>query len=514
MPSLIPDDGGGVGSGQGSAVFQRWLFHLGCVLALAWPAFFNGQPFYFPDSTAYVRAADSAVYVFSGHAISTEWTDHYRRSLQPGGKVLQPDRHVSARGNDLGTESVMAGRSPYFGALLWLSYVFSRFWLFVVAQAAISYWLIRLALRLFGLARPAIVAGTVLVLSAVTALPYFIGLLMPDLLAGIGILALLLLAIDRGRLARGERIGLLALILLSVVAHLTHILIVAAMAAVLGIWALAHRWPRARIVSLIWPTALILLAGIASVMVTSLVVEQVFGRKPLLVPLLTARFMADGPGLDYLRRHCPDAGFAACAWADRPHVVAAEFLWSHDPAKGGYMFADTATRRALSAEDRRFAIAVLAEYPVAQASNILRNGWRQAIDFEADLLNYHCGERARCWTSLPPHERAGLLASVGGRQLWPQPMIATLHYGAMIVAIVLLAAWLAVHARRGGRGRDDVLLWLLLLVVAMAVNALLGGGISEPQPRYQARIMWLLPLVAIIAGLLWRGADEPRKTDG
>lgn len=514
MPSLIPDDGGGVGSGQGSAVLQRWLFHLGCVFALAWPAFINGQPFFFPDSTAYVRAADSAAYVFSDHAIRTEWTDHYRRSLQPGGKVDRPDRHVSARGNDLGTESIMAGRSPYVGALLWLSYVSGRFWLFVVAQAAISYWLIRLALRLFGLARPAIVAGTVLLLSALTALPYFTGLLMPDLLAGLGILALLLLAIDRGRLERGERIGLLALILLAVVSHLTHILIVAAMAAVLWLWALAHRWPRARIASLIGPTALILVAGIASVTITSMVVERVFGRKPLLVPLLTARFMADGPGLDYLRRHCPGAGFAACAWADRPHVVAAEFLWSHDPARGGYMFADTATRRALSAEDKAFALAVLAEYPVAQAANILRNGWRQAIDFEADLLNYHCAAGARCWTSLPPRERASLLASVGGRGLWPQPTIATLHRGAMVLAILLLAAWLIRHARRGGGGRDDVLLWLLLLVVAMAVNALLGGGVSEPQPRYQARVMWLLPLLAIIAGLLWRDEDEPRASDG
>ena len=76
MPSLIPDDGGGGWQRQGSAVLQRWLFHLGCVLALAWPAFVNGQPFYFPDSTAYVRAADSAAYIFSGERIRTEWTEH------------------------------------------------------------------------------------------------------------------------------------------------------------------------------------------------------------------------------------------------------------------------------------------------------------------------------------------------------------------------------------------------------------------------------------------------------
>ncbi len=496
------------------AVLQRWLFHLGCVLALAWPAFINGQPFYFPDSTAYVRAADSAAYIFSGERIRTEWTEHYRRSLDPEAKARDADRHVGARGNDLASESIMAGRSPYFGALLWLSYLLSRFWLFVVAQAAIAYWLVRVALRLFGLARPATVAGTVLLLSAVTALPYFTGLLMPDLLAGIGILAFLLIAVDRGRLARGERIGLLALLLLSVVAHLPHILIVAAMAAVLAIRAWAGHWPRARIVAPIAPTLLILVAGIASVLLTSTVVEQVFGRKPLLVPLLTARFMADGPGLDYLRRHCPEAGFAACAWADRDEVVAADLLWSHDPAKGGYMFADAATRRALSAEDKAFALAVLADHPLAQGADILRNGWRQAIAVEADLLNYACVAGPHCWPALPPRERAALQASLGGRGLWPQPAIARLQQGAIVAAILLLLAWLAVDARRGGERRDDLRLWLLLIVVALAANALLGGGISEPQARYQARIVWLLPLAAIIAGLLWRGAGEARATDG
>jgi hypothetical protein len=499
-------------------VLQRWLFHLGCIFALAWPAFINGQPFYFPDSTAYVRAADSAAYIFSGHRVSTEWTDHYRRSLQPAGKVRDPGHHVSARGNDLGTESVMAGRSPYFGALLWLAYVFSRFWLFVVAQAAIAYGVIRISLRLFGLARPAIIAGTVLLLSAVTALPYFTSLLMPDLLAAFGILAFLLLAIDRGRLSRGERWGLLALLLVSVVSHLTHILIVAAMAIVLLGWAWRRHWSRERIVPLIGATMLIVMTGIASVMVTTIVVERVFGRKPLLVPLFTARFMADGPGLDYLRRHCPEegpaTGFAACAWRDRSGLVAAEWLWSMDPARGGYMFADTATRRALSAEDGAFALAVLAEHPVGQGVHILHNGWRQMIDFESDLLNYLCDRPTLCWTSLPPHERAGLLASAGGRQLWPQPAISAVQYGAVVLALVLLIAWLLVGARRKGQEREDLLLWLLLLVVALAVNALLGGGISEPQPRYQARIIWLLPFLAIIAGLLWRGRAEGRETDG
>ena len=47
------------------------------------------------------------------------------------------------------------------------------------------------------------------------------------------------------------------------------------------------------------------------------------------------------------------------------------------------------------------------------------------------------------------------------------------------------------------------MLWCFLLICALAINALLGGGVSDPQPRYQARVIWLLPFVAMLAGLHW-----------
>jgi hypothetical protein len=499
----------------GVSVLQRWLFHIACVVALAWPAMVNRQPFYFPDTTAYVRSADSAAYIFSGHRVTTDWTAHYSRQLAMRGKIKDVDHKVSATVTDLGTDSIMAGRSPYFGALLWLAYVIGHFWTFVLAQAVISYALIRLTLRLFDLSRPAIVAAAVAMLSLATALPFFVGLLMPDLLAGFGIAAFLLLAIDRGRLRPCERWGLYALLLVSLVSHLTHIFILATMAGLLGIWALARRWPRARYVPLLGMSLAILVAGVASVKITNIVVERTFGSKPLLVPLLTARFLADGPGLDYLHRHCPEAGFAVCAYRDRTDTSVGEFLWSLTPGKGAYMLADTATRRAMSVEDYPFALAVLADYPVEQGARILHNGWRQFLRIDLDILNYHCGGVPNCWWSLPPRDRALLLESPGGHDLWPQRALGLLHISVTGLAVLLLAAWALTDGRRGGREAGDLLLWLLLIAGAFWVNALLGGGVSDPQPRYQARVVWLVPLVAMIAMLVWRRRrSEPAPANG
>lgn len=514
MPPLIPEEAPGLVARLGIGVLQRWLFHLACIFALAWPAFVNGQPFYFPDTTAYVRAADSAAYIFSGHRIHTEWTDHYRQALEPEGKLRQPQHHVGANANDLGTDSIMAGRSPYFGAWLWLSYLFGHFWLFVLAQAAISYALIRISLRLFSIQRPAITAGCVGVLAIFTSLPFFAALLMPDLLAAFAVLGFMLLSIDRGRLRRAERFGLYALMLMSVVAHITHILIIAVMAAVLLVWALLRRWPRTRFATLMGASALILVAGVLSVTISSAVIENVFGRKPLLAPLLTARFLADGPGLDYLDRHCPDAGFAACAYRRHNVPSATAFLWSTDPRSGGYMLADARTRRALSVQDYDFALAVLRAYPRDQGERILRNGWLQFISFDSDLTNYHCAGVPRCWSSLPSSERARLMASVGGRDLWPERPIHYAQYAIVLGALIFSLWWILADRRSRSEGSSDLLLWFALLLVALMVNALLGGGISEPQPRYQARLIWLLPFIALLARLIRQRHRTAGSTGG
>lgn len=491
-------------------MIQRWLLHVACICALAWPAFLNGQPFFFPDTTSYVRAADSAVYIFSGHRISSEWTEHYRHALDPATRQIVTDRHVAAHGNDIASQSIMAGRSPYFGALLWMTFLFGSFWLFVIAQALAAYWLIHLTLRMFGVLSGQALVAVVSLLALGTSLPFFAGLLMPDLLAGLGMLAFLLTAIERGRLTGWERTAVAALLLLSLLSHLTHIVAIASMLILLPIgMRLAGRpWPEWRRAFL---TTLTLLAiGLASVVVTSVVVERVFGRKPLLVPLLTARFMADGPGLAYLRDHCDRPIFAACAWKDRSSVAAGAFLWSLDPALGGYMFADAQTRRAMSDQDTAFALAVLAEYPMAQGGRIAYNAVGQMLRFEVDILNYHCAPGERCWRSLPPRQRDALLASVGGRNLWPQQLIAGLQQAVVASSVLLLLIW-SVRGRNGTQADRDLQLWIALFAIGAIVNALLGGGVSEPQPRYQARIIWLLPLLASLAVLLWLRARSDEK---
>jgi hypothetical protein len=77
------------------------------------------------------------------------------------------------------------------------------------------------------------------------------------------------------------------------------------------------------------------------------------------------------------------------------------------------------------------------------------------------------------------------------------------------VLVVLLAfpvlLWLA------WRGQGLALPLALFVLAAVLGNALICGGLSAPHPRYGARIMWLLPLAALLLAMSSRAPVKAAK---
>lgn len=486
---------------------SAWLRHLGCILLLMWVPLANGQPFFFPDTTAYVRAGDYVAKLISHGHLRTAWTAHYDAAPAPAGAtpatpVDKAADSVSAGGNDLRNGNIMAGRSPYFGVLLYAGYLLGDFWPFVVAQAVCAYALITLSLRRFGLASATNIVTVVGLLAATVSLPFYDGLLLADALAAFGILAFLLLATDRGTLSRGETLFLGLLLLVSVSAHMTHIAMLAAMLALLVVARLLRLAPPLTRIALVAGIGG-LAAGLASVWLTSAVIRHVFDKPPQLAPLMTARFIDDGPGADFVRAGCGGKAFVACRHlpeGDNSDV----YLWSHDPRLGGYLPLDAASRARMASEDTAFAMAVLRAHPVRQPLMMARNTLAQLAEFPLTGLNEGCFADRGCWASLPPNVRDRMRHTPGGRNAWPVPALNLLLYAVVIVSLAVLAA-LASALRRTARGRD-LLLWCACTAAAMLACAFLGGAVSSPQWRYQGRLVWLIPFLAAIAVLLWRDA--------
>ena len=256
--------------------------------AFVWPALFNGQPFFFPDTTAYIRGADAGIQSAFNHKSS--W------SLVP-----EAGRSVSS----IADKTVLTGRSPYYGALLYIGDLAGGFWLTVVLQALDVASAIGLALRATRMPLWPPMFVILACIAAATTAPFFVSLLMPDVFAGVAILTASVLLSVRQRLARRDYILAFVLLLAASVFHDSHVLILFALLAMAAVYNLFIRswrnWVGLTIVAL----ALVIATLAQSIL--SMTVQHVVGAPPLRPPFLMARTIEDGPGYRYILATCPAA---------------------------------------------------------------------------------------------------------------------------------------------------------------------------------------------------------------
>ncbi len=82
------------------------------------------------------------------------------------------------------------------------------FWPVLLAQAALTVWLLALTLRAHGLGqRPLLLLGMIAALSVLTTLPWLTAILLTDIFSGLGVLALYLLLLRADALSYRERIA-------------------------------------------------------------------------------------------------------------------------------------------------------------------------------------------------------------------------------------------------------------------------------------------------------------------
>jgi hypothetical protein len=479
------------------------LRHLVCVLALTWTGIVNGQPFFFfSDTTNYVRAADAAVFIASGGRLSTAWTDRYRDQVRTSPEAKPTGEISRTSSNDVGKGVIMGGRSPYIGALMYLGYVTADFWPFVLLQALVAYALIVLTLRRFEVATPTNVTVTTLALAATTSLPTYVSLLLADAFASFGILAFLLLA-SPGRLNRWENVFLGLVLVISVTAHLTHIIILIGMTLAIALLAWLRVVPKPS------PRAWIagiggVLIGILSIQLTAQATKLAFGREPQLLPLLTARFIADGPGKRFIDSGCAGNRFEICHRPIGQPNSDALILFGDTPETGAYMLGNAEERLRMGQQDIPFAVAVLRYDPAGELWAMARNTVRQFFWFDYDGLNQNCFARADCWNSLPESVRAKLRSTPSGRGEWPQGVMNGILYAVVALALIALVLLLPAIARTDPRRWYLLRQWLMVGFAGMLVCSFFGGAVADPQYRYQGRLIWLVPLMAAVAYLVWR----------
>lgn len=426
-----------------------WALVPAMVVLLMWPALWNGFPMIFPDI---------------------------------GGYLLRPLE---------GTLEL--GRSAAFGAYLAAGLPLD-FWPNVLIQAAGTVFVIRVLLRTHGLGgRPWLAFVLVAALAAFTALPWYVSLLMPGIWAGWAVLALYLLAFRRDALHRFEMLTLGGMIVFAIAAHMATLALCLGLTVCFALIRLAAPSvgiPRPRLGA----AATTLVAGALLCPASNYLIAGEFALTPGGTTFVFGRLVQDGLIERYLDDHCPDKQIKLCRYEAALPDTADEWLWTQSSPihkLGGW--------EAYSPESRRLILATLRLYPWQHFATAIEAAIDQFLSFRTTLSvnpddNFHViGTFERI---LSPEANARFLAA---RQQRDQPDVSILNVVHVPVAAASLALVVLIAVFGPARCGPFTRALCATVLLALLGNATICGVLSNPNDRYQGRLVWLAVLAAGIA---------------
>ena len=390
-------------------------------------------------------------------------------------------------------DTLSPGRSAVYG---WFLGAGSRpdFWPVVIAQSLVTVWTVALFLRAHDLGhRPILLVALFAAFTAATGLPWLTGQLMPDVFAGLAVLALYLLVFRAGALARWERLALIVLIAFSAAVHNATLAVIVSM-LLAGV---AVRLLRPQLVPAI---GLARVAGAIAISIVMLLTANfaVTGRlawTPGGSAFVFSRLVHDGIVHQFLEDNCPDPRFELCKYRARLPHHANDFLW-HEGDRGA--FAAIGGFEGGAEEMRTIAIESLWQYPGLHLVTAVKSTFAQLFAVGTGWGIVH-----NVWDAYGHIENLtpqAVPAAHGARQRHGQLHFATLNrlheplawLSMAILALFLLLAWRVREFRYFGP-------LAATFSAAFLANAFVCGVLSNPHDRYGTRIAWLATLFVVVA---------------
>ena len=466
----------------------------------------NGRPAVFTDSDNYY-AQGSHVVLGVGEALGL---------AQPKAAPTDPKVAARERLRMKYKHTSMAARSPFYGAFLYGLDQIGSLWLVAALQALAIAWLVLLLWRNMAPGSPAWTYYLMMAaLAALTPLPFSAGFAVPDVFAGAAIMAATVLIIYRGRINRIEAGAVWVILAASLIFHTSHLLMVAAL-LVLG---LALGWllkaPRR---ALVGPAAMIASALVAAnlgMAIYGMGVKMKTGDEYRRPPFLVARVLADGPGRDYLRRSCAEGvQWTLCRFRYLPLDDSDEILWSNKPELGVFNRATPEERLAIEKQELRFVVATIAHDPLGQLGASMKNWGEQLFTIHVDeamkdpkvYLRHEYWGKSNLATMI---RKLGPCTAQGGctpRFEWKT--LRAFHTGFLLLFLAALVfrlsrgdvlkrvrrlAWKEPQSRAVAAGG--------MILAGVVANAAVCGILSGVFARYQTRVVWLVPALAVLMAL-------------
>lgn len=390
-------------------------------------------------------------------------------------------------------DTLSPGRSAVYGFFLGAGHWWN-FWPAVIAQSLVTVWTVALFLRTQDLGhRPILLVVLFALFTAATGLPWIAGQLMPDVFAGLAVLALYLLVFRADALARWERVALVVLLAFSASIHNATLAVIVVMLAA----GLAVRFAKPQLVPAIG------LARVAAAIAISVVMLltanfAVTGRlawTPGGSAFIFSRLVHDGIAHRFLEDNCPDPRYELCKYRARLPYHANDFLW-HEGDRGA--FAAIGGFDGGAEEMREITLKSVWQYPALHVTTAIQSTVAQLFAVGTGWgIVYDVWDAYGHIEKLTPE---AVPAAHSARQRLNQlsfDAINSLHapvawISMAILALFMLLAWRLREFRAFGP-------LAATFSVALLANAFVCGVLSNPHDRYGSRIAWIAVLFVAVA---------------
>jgi hypothetical protein len=407
-----------------------------------------------------------------------------------------------------GTTEWAGARSEIFSAGIYVFHRGGAPWMVLAVQAVATAGVVWLVIRtMVPRGKEAVYVGVMAVLCGTSGVAWFVSQPMADAWGPIAYLAAFLLAYGWETLRGWERVLLMLLCAFGVVAHASHLLVMAILLTELAVLCLL-RWkdggsaPRRRGVAAVAVAVALAVAGQMAWQ------ARLHGRVSLLgkhYPFMMARVIYDGPGRTYLEANCGHLQWVICRSVQQLPPDWASFMFGPDSP---WERASNWERDRLREEEMPLVLGTLRAYPREQFVRTWRN-----VKFEAGYFGlYDLNDNE--------YDRSHASAIEGGATAYGRTRQRQnrLHLGffgrllrtCFLISLGMMASllWYSWRAPllRGLAG---------VVMTVLVANACVTGALSTADQRLQTRVVWLATLVgALMIVRLWQGEEAKASAAG
>ena len=458
---------------------------LGLSLLSIWPVFLHqGVPYQLTDSFVYVDQGERIISTVKNIA-----TGFFDRAFSPGGTTDQTTGAAPSQSSLQAASADADGvRSLPYAAFVGLLAPVGLVALVWIQTCLVMLFVYALFLQVLPKAKVLPLVATALVMLTLTSLPFVSALVLPDAFGAIIVLYGILLVYGFETFDLKSQVLLTIVMLFAIFTHYGNIpLAFVVILAALFLRFKGTRWFRRTLVLAGGAIAISLAGNLA---VGHFVFDEI-SLTPRRLPILLARSMEDGPALWHLEEHCDERGYAVCTWFgdDIPNNVG-DALWN----ERGMEHAPSDLYKDIRDQELSILWAAFREYPVEQVQSLTGN---MVLQLTRVGIRY-----ANPQTTVIDHRgrRRGVTAPYN-------PLASHKNDIGRVQAIGVFIAFVALCVFAfGPRSSAVERRAIFILLLALLTNAAIFGGLSAHVDRYQSRIAWLVPLLAL--ALLLKRLDK------